>query len=752
MRGLPPFPPLALAAVAALAALAALACEPAATPSAGGPGAELAAAEGEGEGGEPPAEPAVEPEACVARFEALKAGPGAPLALADPALRASLFGRVRGAPSFFVREPRAAAPPRGAEPARGAKVDGVRFRQLRKKLKASPRVLRALALREGYVYATDPLEALDLVTSLRIADLFDEPEVWLQRGAQTSRLVRAAGAKGEASYRYAEGPRAGRDADLLFLDRLAASPAELEVPLHRDVGAEGEAWGFDRVRLVAISGLDGAAELRFGGRWVRAVLGSEGPALRVRCLAEGADVRANVLTWRAGRETERRAKRALFDAVTRQSDEGLRFDRPEGDPPPPDSDGQLRAAWQAAFFGGYTTFFHEGRGYPVLTPRGEPYPPQVCVDFVLESFERASGTHFSVEGGPSRRVGRLDFDAYHPPNRRSVLALEAFAQEHPELFAASRLPEPDRVPFYQRERFFKYLLDHADDFAPGDIVAIQGYKRDDKIHQHAILLESVDPLTGFPFGLADQMRRPRRRTWEAIMAEAPRRSLLFRLRPTDLVWSTLDAAAAPASRPAERGAAERAPLRSAERSAAERAPLRPEERGAAEDAREQAFERARLALAEARRVGAVEIEHRPQPAGAEHGHDELGPGRAVTRDVPRKGRDVRHQNRALAARRRAANAPLEGDTQAPHAALVGPHGQEPLADAPVEAAPVALRERLPEQARERRLDSHRVGLTLEGGRDLGQGLFEPREALGLGQERAARHRLEQDAFAHEREG
>jgi hypothetical protein len=498
----------------------------------------------EGRGPDPESEPGLDSEACTARFEALKASPGAPLALTDPMQRASLFGRVRGAPSFFVREPRPEAPASSAETTRApsaAKSDGARVRRLRRQLARDPRVLRAAVLREGYVYATDPLEALDLVTSLRITDLFDEPEVWLQRGAHTARLVRAGGGKTEPSYKYADGPRAGRNADLLFLDRLAASPAELEVPLHRDLSAESEAWGFDRVRLVNISGVDAAAELRFGGSWVRTVLHAEGPALRVRCLAESADVRANVLAFRAGREVERRAKRALFDAVTGQIDEGLRFDRPEGTPPAPDSDGQLRAPWQAAFFSGFTSFSYEGRAYPVLSPLGAPFPPQVCVDFVLESFERAAGTHFTVEGGPSRRVGRLDFNAYHPPNRRSVLALEIFAQEHPDLFTASRLPERDRVPFAMRERFFRYLLDHADDFAPGDVIAIQGYKRDDKIHQHAMLLEVVDPLTGFPYGLADQMRRPRRRTWEAIMAEAPRRSLLFRVRPTDLLWSTLDA-------------------------------------------------------------------------------------------------------------------------------------------------------------------------------------------------------------------
>jgi len=80
----------------------------------------------------------------------------------------------------------------------------------------------------------------------------------------------------------------------------------------------------------------------------------------------------------------------------------------------------------------------------------------------------------------------------------------------------------------------------------GDVVAIHGLKRDDRIHQHAILVDRTDPLTGFPYGLADQMKRPRRRTWEGIMAEAPKRSLLYRVRPTAALIEKMTPVEAPA--------------------------------------------------------------------------------------------------------------------------------------------------------------------------------------------------------------
>jgi hypothetical protein len=179
----------------------------------------------------------------------------------------------------------------------------------------------------------------------------------------------------------------------------------------------------------------------------------------------------------------------------------------------------------------------DDKSYPVFTPDGRPLPPTVCVDFVLDTWERAAGRWYRPRGEkPGRTAGRLDFDAEKIENRRGVLGFGAFSAERPDLFEHRVFAGAERVPFAQRERFFEGLVPggawEADAFRPGDVVAIQGLKRDDRVHQHAILVEHVDPVSGLPHGLADQMRRPRRRTWEGIMAEAPKRSVLFRARPT----------------------------------------------------------------------------------------------------------------------------------------------------------------------------------------------------------------------------
>ena len=206
-----------------------------------------------------------------------------------------------------------------------------------------------------------------------------------------------------------------------------------------------------------------------------------------------------------------------------------------------EDDGELRPVWMTAYLQGRQSFEYQGTTYPVFDTSGRAWPPEVCVDFVLDSFERTSGTWFTPRGGPLHRTrGRLDFDEAGIPNRRGVLAFGAFAEKRPDLFESRRFAGAERIQFKERSRFFSYLVDHADEVRAGDVVAIHGMKADNKIHQHAILVEWTDPVTGFPSGLADQMKKPRRRTWEGIMAEAPLRSLLYRARPRDVLFEKLD--------------------------------------------------------------------------------------------------------------------------------------------------------------------------------------------------------------------
>jgi hypothetical protein len=485
-----------------------------------------------------------EGDACKARAKEIEALPAVPGAPGFEANRLAILGRARGEPMVFTRAPKAIDPQTlGPDAVRSMGLfekerRGSRMITLAKRHRADKPLLRKLLLREGYAYAEDPQDALAISAEVKLPDLFDEPTILLQRGATTHKLTRGGTTK-EPRYTFDGGPFAGMTADLLFGDRVALTQDELAAPLHRDIVALVDEIGFDRASLARVTDKAILADLRFGERTVRAVLTTEGAAVQLACLAEDASTRAAIDAHRTQHGPRRRALNALHEAITAIVSEQVRFDKPLG-AEGPDKDGQLRPFWMTAYLQGRTSFSFEGNGYPVFDMQGRAWPHEVCVDFVLDSFERAAGTWFRPKGeAPGRTIGRFTW-ADDVRQQRGVIGFGQRAEKHPELFDVRRFVGKERIPFGERERFFKFIASQTDEFHAGDVVAIHGEKRDNRIHQHAILIERTDPLTGFPYVLADQMRRPRRRTWEGIMAEAPKRSLLFRLHTKDVIFAAMD--------------------------------------------------------------------------------------------------------------------------------------------------------------------------------------------------------------------
>ncbi len=414
---------------------------------------------------------------------------------------------------MFVREPAAAT---------GRPADALR------RLRGRPRELRAASLREGYLFAETPGDARLLTTELTLPMLFDEQVVFLQRGATVHELSRQV-TRGVARYVHAD----GQTAEVRFADRVAVDRAELAAPLHLDLAALAAAEGLDRVRPLTRSRPDLVAELEAGGERAMALLSTDGAAVAVVCVDEATGPRLRAA--QQATQGRRLAVAKLTGAVERAIREELPFDRPLGEKTA-EKDGQRRPLWDAAYLRGADSFVAEGGVYPVFDSRGAPHPPEVCMEFIVDSFERATGTWYRSRGDTAREraPGALDLGALGLKNRRGVLAFEAWASAAPELFEVRRFTGDERVPFGRYAEFVRGVLE-VGALAPGDVVAIHGRKRDGLIHQHGILVLRVDPVTGFPFDLADQMKRARRRTWDGIMAEAPLRSLLYRARPTDRV-------------------------------------------------------------------------------------------------------------------------------------------------------------------------------------------------------------------------
>lgn len=486
----------------------------------------------------------------IAAVEELAALPGAPEFEKN---RVGILGRAKGEPVVWLEEPpRTPVAPElpknittmlevlKRKPKRTpGKFDHLnRLNRLTRLLSGHKAALRAEVLRSGYIYSSDPHEAFALVRTLSLVELFDEDTVYLLRGSSVHELQRK-GAKRGTRYVFVDGELEGQQAFLLLGDRVGLSESELAVPLHIDLISLAHREGFDRARLTKLTAQGVVAELRFGSRWYKSLLSVDDARAQLECVDAPREQREELWSWQRAQSARRAALARVRAAVTTQVGERLRFDKPRG-AEGPDRDGELRWAWRSAYRRGQSYFSVDEVSYPVFDSRGRPFPPQVCVDFVLESFERASGTWYTPQNAkPERVAGSLDFNSFDIDNRRGVLGLEKFAEETPDVFTHHRFEDERRIKFREREAFFANLLDYSERVRAGDILAIRGLKRDGRVHQHAILVETTDPITGFPHGLADQMNVPRRRTWEDIMAEAPLRALYYHLRLKDDVFERI---------------------------------------------------------------------------------------------------------------------------------------------------------------------------------------------------------------------
>jgi hypothetical protein len=290
------------------------------------------------------------------------------------------------------------------------------------------------------------------------------------------------------------------------------------------------------------------ADLRYGDAFVPTLLAARGAALSFECEALSGALRERVLAVR--RETLRRGR--LLDRIRNvirdQVEEGLPFDEPKTEVG--QQDGKLRQQWMWAYRFGRSRFDFNEDKYEVFDFKGRPRVPQVCIDFVTDTFERASGSWYRPRGEPRERIaGRLDFGALGIDNERSVESFVGFAKNHPDAFDVVELGDDERVPYARRADFFAHLASHRDRYRPGDIVTIYGLRDDGKMHYHSFFVYEADPVTGAPSLVAANAGRPRIRPWEAEMLTAPQRSIRARIRPRlewlELVLGGAEAAKAP---------------------------------------------------------------------------------------------------------------------------------------------------------------------------------------------------------------
>jgi hypothetical protein len=448
-------------------------------------------------------------------------------------LRAELLARAKSTPVIFLKTPawHASEPvarvwrsrlENGTWPGKVLASFVARFRKF-------PQFLREVLLTDGYVYARDPLLGTTLAEVLTPGLLFREQKLVIQRGAR--RIL--AESDGRGGYVVSEGDERGRPARLLLYDRVWVEGEEPGPPSHADLGPVREALGFDGLELERVTERGIAVRAHYGQTVVATLLERRRENLEVACETRAAR-RPEVLSVRARAERRARALVALRRVIALQVDEDLPFDEPRTEYG--QEDGKLRQEWRHAYARGASRYRFNDDEYRVFDDRGRPLVPQVCIDFVFDTLERAGGSWYAGKDSPrGRSPGRMSFDDAEMENRRSVEEFLALARRRPDWFEIRMVPPEEQVPLRRSDRFFATLFEKRAEYVPGDVVVILGLRDDDKFHYHSFFVVDSDPLTGMPTWVAGNSGHPRVRAWAAEMASAPKRSLFARVRPK-LEW------------------------------------------------------------------------------------------------------------------------------------------------------------------------------------------------------------------------
>jgi hypothetical protein len=389
---------------------------------------------------------------------------------------------------------------------------------------------RQVLLREGYLYATDPEYGYALVQLVRADHLFDSPTIRIERGATV--LDAKLGESGR--YHYSSGPARGQPVRLILFDRLSegSDRPESQDVLHRDFRDLEYRLFFERAEIERVTADHIVANLHYGRFTVPSLLRADGAELELACESTS-DLDAKQLeSYRASAAARHRSLQALRGAMLEQVHEKLPFDEPRIEIG--QQDGRLRSNWQWAYGAGRSRYRFNGQWYSVFDEEGAPLVPQVCVDFLADTLERAAGGWWGDEGEPrSRSEGAFALGHRADPSLRRAQRFIGFAEANPDRFEVARYAANDWPPMGQKTRFFDRLIASAADFQPGDMVFIRGYTPWDarEMHYHSFFVYENDPVTGVPIAIVGNAGEPRVTTWEWEARRTPERSIRARIRP-----------------------------------------------------------------------------------------------------------------------------------------------------------------------------------------------------------------------------
>ncbi len=465
-----------------------------------------------------------------ALLDSVLAMPSLPGAPGFEAHRAELVARAKGEPVVFVRTPRSASSMEGSADPEMAGLMGATeqygaVRQALKRHAGRHARLREMLLREGYLYSENPDQAFALLSLVGPQHLFEEDEIWIHRGEQVMHAKRS-----RSGYVFTDGPHAGEKASLMHLDRVGTGP--VPAALHRDLRSLKYRLHFDEARVEHMTESRLVMRLRYGEHWVRSVVRSVDARLELEAELVEPELRPEVDVARQQSAERQASLQSLREAMAQQVTERLPFDEPKTEFD--QEDGTLRNLWRGAYLAGHKQFEYNWDTYRVFSADGVPMVPQVCIDFIVDTFERASGTWWnSASAAPGRQIGGLDLRELAGAKLRRNEYFVTFAREHSEWFDVLELAPEQRVAMGNKSKFFAKLSEQVDDFQSGDVVLIHGYTPwdDERPHSHAFMIYETDPITRMPILIAGNAGPANLWSMETEARRAPLRSIRYRVRP-----------------------------------------------------------------------------------------------------------------------------------------------------------------------------------------------------------------------------
>jgi hypothetical protein len=382
-------------------------------------------------------------------------------------------------------------------------------------------LLREVLLSDGYLFSDRPELAVALSSEVRLVHLFDAPRIYRARDGVIDVLER-----GETGYLESD----GSVASVRLHDRVSVDEPALADPLGLDLEVVREETGALRTIPTAIGATAAALDLVFPDGARRASLVEIRDA-RTEVVCIGGDA-ATLDATRADAARFWERHRALTSAARALVEESPRFDEPSDEPEGVQEDGELRMEWTRAYLRGESTFWYGTVEYPVFDSQGRAVPPEVCVDFVLDAWERGGGTWYRGEGErPGRTSGAIDVNRAGAVPRRNLTGLLAYAEGEGSVFDRYDVPSEDRVALARGPAYAQAIARQADAFREGDALVVYGLRLQDMhMHHHALLVIRTDPMTGVPMVVADNQGRPQLRSLANAMQAAPLRSIHHRLR------------------------------------------------------------------------------------------------------------------------------------------------------------------------------------------------------------------------------